>query len=113
LEERLEYFGDQLGRINNESTLRIGFININGLLSRTEHPKNKQLYNSIETKQISILGLVELNKCWHLLPDKDRWKDGTRGWWESSHSSLGYNRKEMTFFTCTCTYSKSTQDRIL
>jgi hypothetical protein len=38
--------------------------------------------------------MVELNKCWHLLKESDKWKDQTRGWWESSHSNLGYNRND-------------------
>jgi hypothetical protein len=55
--EKKEYFGDQLKSINQEHTLRIGFININGLPLSAEHPKNKLIYNSITNKQIGILGL--------------------------------------------------------
>jgi hypothetical protein len=94
LEETAEYIGDPLRRINTNETTRIGFININGLPQSAEDPKNKILYNSIKNKQIGILGMVELNKCWHLLNNKDRWKDRTRGWWETSHSSISYNRKD-------------------
>ncbi len=94
LEERNEQFGDQLRKINPIQTLWIGFININRMPLTSEHPKNKLIYNSIENKQISILGLTELNRCWHLLPDKDKWNERTRGWWESSHSTISYNRKD-------------------
>jgi hypothetical protein len=59
-----------------------------------ENPKNRIIYNTITNKQIGILGMSELNKCWHLVQEKDRWKDRTRGWWESSHCTLGYNRND-------------------
>jgi hypothetical protein len=90
-EENAEYFGNQLRRITNNNTLRIGFININGFPESAANPKNKSIFNTISTKQIGILGIAELNKCWHLLNEKDKWKDRTRGWWESSHCVLGYN----------------------
>jgi hypothetical protein len=95
LEERNEHFGDQLRKINPITTLCIGFININGMPFTAENPKNKLIYNSIENKQIGILGLAELNRCWHLLPEKDKWSDRTRGWWESSHSMISYNQRDM------------------
>jgi hypothetical protein len=94
-----EYVGNQIRRINTGTTLRIGFLNINGLPPSTDDPKNKLLYNSITNNQIGILGMTELNKCWHLLPDKDKWKERSRGWWETSHSNLSYNRNDNTLST--------------
>jgi hypothetical protein len=41
LEELVEYAGDPIQRINPETTLRIGFININGVLSSSGDPKTK------------------------------------------------------------------------
>jgi hypothetical protein len=93
-EETVEYVGDPIRRINQDKVLRIGFININGLPQYLEDPKNKLIFNSIKDKQIGVLGLSEVNKCWHLLPDKDKWKDCTRGLWESSHSTFSYNRRD-------------------
>jgi hypothetical protein len=93
-EELVEHVGDSIKEINPENTLRIGFININGVPSSAGDPKNKMIFNSIKSKQISILGMAELNKCWYLVPDRDKWKERTRGWWESAHHNLGYNRKD-------------------
>jgi hypothetical protein len=99
LNEGHEHFGNQIRKINIANTLRIGFININGMPMTSASPKNKLIYNAIENKQIGILGLVELNRCWHLLPDKDKWNERTRGWWESSHCTMGYNRNDNTLST--------------
>jgi hypothetical protein len=91
--ESNEHFGDQI-KIKQDQTIRIGFININGLPMTTDNPKNKIIYNSITNKQINIIGLAETNRCWHKLKEKDKWKNRTRGWWESSHSTFGYNTRD-------------------
>jgi hypothetical protein len=73
--EKKEHFGDQLKSINQEEILRIGFVNINGLPLVADNPKNRIIYNSITNKQIGILGLSEIKKCWYLLKDKDKWRN--------------------------------------
>lgn len=52
----VEHFGDQLRSIDSIHTLRVGFININRIPQSAEHPKNKLIFNSINIKQIEILG---------------------------------------------------------
>lgn len=95
--ETKEHFGDKVKKINQEETLRIGFVNINGLPPTTANPKNRNIYNAITNKQIGILGLSEVNKCWHLMKEKDKWRNRTRGWWECSHNVFGYNRNDSDF----------------
>lgn len=94
LEDTVEYVGDMIRRINQDNILRIGFININGVPSLSEDPKNKLIFNSIEENQVGIVGLAEMNRCWHLLKDQDKWKARTRGWWESAHHKLSYNKQD-------------------
>jgi hypothetical protein len=84
--ESNEHFGDQISQINQDQTIRLPMT--------TDNPKNKIIYNTITNKQINIIGLAETNRCWHKLKEKDRWKNRTRGWWESSHCVFGYNMKD-------------------
>jgi hypothetical protein len=90
----VEIFGDRMTRTITGNTLRIGFININGIPASSQHPKNHELLNSINTSKLSIVGLAETNRCWHKLKDKDKWQERTRGWWETQNSVLSYNTKD-------------------
>ncbi len=56
--ESNEHFGDQIRQINQDQTIRIGFINVNGLPMTTDNPKNKIIYNTITNKQLSILPII-------------------------------------------------------
>jgi hypothetical protein len=93
-DETAEYVGDSIMRIDTDKILRIGFININGLPQTKEDPKNKMIFNSIKNKQFGIVGMAELNKCWYLVNEEDKWKERTRGWWEAAHHNLSYNRRD-------------------
>jgi hypothetical protein len=98
-EDTVEYVGDTIRRINEDHILRVGFININGVPSSSEDPKNKLIFNSIADSQLGIIGMAEMNRCWHLLQDKDKWRSRTRGWWESAHHNLGYNKQDKELST--------------
>jgi hypothetical protein len=86
----LEYLGDNM-KSKSRNTLRIGFININGVPESSNHHKNKQILNIINDSNIDILGMSELNRCWHKLRISDRWQERTRGWWETQKTVLAYN----------------------
>jgi hypothetical protein len=93
-ETEVEYFGDQISGHISSNILRIGFININGFPVSAQDPKNKQILNIINKTKLSIIGMVETNRCWHKLSEKDKWQDRTRGWWETQQTILAYNHTE-------------------
>ncbi len=90
----VEIFGDAIAGNKTRNTLRIGFININGIPSSAHHPKNKELLNSINSTKLSIIGLAETNRCWHKMRIQDKWQERTRGWWETQRTALSYNTKD-------------------
>ena len=79
--EEDERFGDKLLPLD-ENTLRIGYININGLPDYNEHSKNKLLFESLSNLNPGIMGMSEINRCWRHIPHEHGWTDRTRGWWE-------------------------------
>ena len=42
-----------------------------------------KLYEAIEDQQIDIVGMSEINRCWHVVDEESRWREQTFGWWES------------------------------
>lgn len=88
-----EFYGDKL--INkNEDELRIAFININGIPATNDDSKNIRLFEAIAESQIDIIGMTEINRCWHNVEEEHKWRNRTRGWWESSNNTIGYNTKD-------------------
>ena len=88
-----EIFGDSTDT-KHDDHLRILFTNINGIPESASHYKNEKIYQAIEHNRVDILGMVEINKCWYKMNNKDRWHKRTFGWWESSKSTIGYNTKD-------------------
>ena len=74
-----------------QNTLRIGFLNINGIPTKNDHPKNLSLYEAIKSHEMDVIGLAETNKCWHTLDTRDSWKSRTTGWWQASKATFAYN----------------------
>ena len=74
-----------------QNTLRVGFLNINGLPDNKEHPKNLMIYEAITSNEIDAIGLAETNKCWHALNANHSWKSRTTGWWQASKTTFAYN----------------------
>ena len=91
--EENEGFGDNLFPLD-ENTLRVGYVNINGLPDFNDHSKNSILFEAISSLNPGIMGMSEINRCWRHIPYDHRWADRTRGWWESSNSCVSYNRKD-------------------
>ena len=52
-----DYVYDKINQKEN-STLRLLYININGLPQLTHHPKNKQLLDSLKQLEVDIFGLT-------------------------------------------------------
>ena len=66
-----EGYGDELYPCRN-NFLRIGHVNINGIPESRNDIKNVQLRQAINECEMQIMGLSEINRCWHLLEEDDR-----------------------------------------
>ena len=86
-------YGDRLG-LRNDQSLRIGHININSIPELKDDEKNIRIRQAINECGFQIVGLSEVNRCWHLLDDDHRWRQRTRGWWEALNTSIAYNIKD-------------------
>ena len=90
-----DYFGDKLSD-KPEGLMRLGFINIHGLPPTKDHPKNRNIYDTIENCELDITGMAEVNKCWFKLPHRDSWKARTLGWWQTSKTNIAYNTRDIS-----------------
>jgi len=75
--------------------LRIVFQNIGGLLQNEEMKmKLEAMRHLVSERDIDTLGFTESNTWWDLFPESQQLSQQTRGWWETSQWSLGYNQWE-------------------
>ena len=94
IELHTEYHGDKL-RDKQDKTIRIGFININGLPKYKSSAKYDSIHQSIKACEIDILGIAESNRCWHkMLPD-NTWQTISKEWWKDSKSCIAYNLQDL------------------
>ena len=78
--------------MKEEGTLWLVFQNVESLPKRRHGDKNRRLHEFCSEREVDVLGIVETNRCWHKLDPQDRLPDRFRGWWESLHTSVAYNR---------------------
>ena len=88
-----EAYGDVIG-LRRENVLRIGHININGLPESKDDEKNLRFKQAIDDHSMDIIGLSETNRCWHLLEQDHRWRERSKGWWETMQASIAYNIRD-------------------
>jgi len=93
-EQSYEYCGDKLSE-NHLNSLRIGFININGIPDSNSHEKNHSLYKAMMKLDPDVVGLAEVNQHWQSIHSDHQWRNRILSWWESSHSSIAYNIKDI------------------
>ena len=77
-------------------TLRIAGGNIGGLAPTNNDPKNDQLIDFIDEKEVDIAVLIETNQCWRNVKKSDRIVPRFRHRWESFHSAVAYNTQDRT-----------------
>ena len=80
-----------------EGTIRVLSWNIRGFLSgqNTFHmDKITALRHHSLSSGADVICWNELNVSWPLVPPQLRLKQATRHWWEASHASLSYNRRD-------------------
>ena len=77
-----------------EGNVRLLFVNIYGIPSTEDHPKNALIREAINKYGASIVGFAETNICWNKTKGKDRWEERSRGWWENMRSIMAHNTLE-------------------
>jgi hypothetical protein len=92
--ESKDYYGDS-GDNKLIQDLRVTLININNLPEYKSHPKNDMIFQAIQMTQTDIILMNKTGKCWHKLKEDHKWNGRTRGWWESSKSTIAYNTQDI------------------
>jgi hypothetical protein len=90
-----EQYGDSSDK-KLSNNLRITLININVLPEFNSHPINGLLFQALSSIQTDILLMNETDKCWHRMKESNRWHSRSRGWWESSKSTIAYNTQDIS-----------------
>jgi len=76
-------------------TLQIAFQNIGGFLKEEEMDiKLEALCHFVTDQNIDVLGLMESNTCWDVLPNTQQLAARTWGWWEKSQWVFMHNQME-------------------
>jgi len=76
-----------------QTTICILFQNVGGLIPTMDGDlKLTILCHFTQQSQINVLGFVEHNICWDLLPKHQQLAERTRGWWENAHWTTDFNK---------------------
>ena len=71
------------------------YLNINGIPQNKNNHKNQLILNNFKNFEADIFGLTETNLNWPKLDQSHNWRERTTGIWETSHSTIGFNRKDI------------------
>ena len=80
LNEEPEHCGDPLRPNVDDQILRIGFVNCNGIPPHNTHEKNSTMYTALAEHSFDVIGMSEVNLCWHNIASTQRWKHRTLHW---------------------------------
>jgi exonuclease III len=80
-------WGDNLNK-KQDSTIRIGFNNINGFKSEINHVHNHDIKAFILKYEFDIFGMCEVNLHWKNC--HHHWSECTKGWFQRLHSNVAY-----------------------
>ena len=94
IQANAEYFGDKIIKQKHKDTLRLSFLNVNGLPSFNDHVKNERLFNALKENSIDIIGMAEVNTNWGKIDVEQQWRARTRPWWEASKTITSYNIRD-------------------
>ena len=75
-----------------EGNLRLVFQNVELLPKGQNSDKNHWLFDFCLEWKVDIFGMAKVNRRWHRVNPQDHFQDRFRGWWESLHTSVSYNR---------------------
>lgn len=85
-----EYCFDKINRKWTQ-TLRLLFININGIPRLASDPVNKLILKAINKSEADIIGIAEHNSNFYQMDQQDSWFERTDEWWEGSKSVVAQN----------------------
>ena len=70
-------------------------MNINSIPTLNSSPKNNMIYQSLVKAEADIVGFSETNRNWNKMESDHRWYERTKGWFESSKSSIAHNVRDI------------------
>ena len=90
-------WGDDIGKADENDSLRIIKVNMNGLPKHSNHPKYGILQEAITKLKADVIGLSEINVKWDRMYPTDRLRQRVARWWENSpHCSYAYNYRDLS-----------------
>ena len=90
-----DHFGDNPMYGALKDTLRIGFININGIPANNAQVKNELIRNAINKNKFDITAMTEINRYWFKIASHHRWRQRTNTWWEAAHHAEAFNSQDI------------------
>ena len=54
MNEENGYWGDKIEKIKNKESMRIGVVNINGILATNDHRKNITIRNAVKNMSLTL-----------------------------------------------------------
>ena len=78
-----------------EKTIRISFVNINGIGVRAKSEKSEDIRRFMVEKKVDVMGLAETNVNWGCVEGKDTLWDRTKQWAETRRIGVAYNTNQL------------------
>lgn len=88
-----EIWGNIITNKSNQD-YRIAFQNINGFGYSTDNFKGEALREFINSNEVDIMLMAEINTNWRLVGKRNTIWDITRGWFENQSVSCSYNKHD-------------------
>jgi len=90
-----DLWGHTLGK-KQPNNIQIVFQNVGGLiLSTNSNLKLTVLKQFICQHNIDIFNVAKHNKCGDVVPKNLQFHEQTKGWWENTQWSIGYNKRKI------------------
>ena len=86
-------WGHKLAK-KNKKTIRISFVNINGIGVKANSPKSEGIRQYMVERKVDVMGLAETNVNWNCVDNKDTLWDRTKQWAESRRIGFSYNTNQ-------------------
>lgn len=78
-------------RKKKDKTVRISFVNVNGIGSYRGHAKSEGIRSYIKEQEVDVMGLAETNVNWGKVRAKDSIWDRTKMWAQNRRIGVSYN----------------------
>ena len=91
--DKCRFFGDKC-EMKEKGSVRIMFLNVNGLGYMHDSPKAVGVRNLMFQKETDIMALAEVNVNWSKIPREKTLPQTCRRWFQTSKTAFAYNQHE-------------------